>query len=45
MYLFKTTAKRLKTRVRLLGSGTILREVIEAADILVKEFDVAAEIL
>ncbi len=33
-----------KASVRLLGSGTILREVIAAADILAGEFDVSCEI-
>jgi len=31
-------------RVQLLGSGTILREVLAAADLLAKDFDVAAEV-
>jgi pyruvate dehydrogenase E1 component len=33
-----------KPRVRLLGSGTILREVEAAAELLSEEFDVAAEV-
>jgi pyruvate dehydrogenase E1 component len=33
-----------KTRVQLLGSGTILREVIAAAELLKKDFGVAADI-
>lgn len=36
------TAKKLQ--VQLLGSGTILREVIAAADLLAQDFDVAADI-
>ncbi len=45
MYLLKTVGKKTaKLRVRLLGSGTILREVLKAADILAEEFEVAAEI-
>ena len=40
----KKTAQKFKTRVRLLGSGTILREVIEAAHILEKDWQVGAEI-
>ena len=45
MYLFRDAGKRLKgPRVQLLGSGTILREVIAAGDILKKEYDVNADI-
>jgi pyruvate dehydrogenase E1 component len=33
-----------KTKVQLLGSGTILREVIAAAELLEKDFDVAADV-
>jgi len=40
----KKKAQKFKTRVRLLGSGTILREVIEAAKMLEKDWDVGAEI-
>ncbi len=41
MYLFK---QHEKARVQLLGSGTILREVIAAAGLLEKDFGVAADI-
>ena len=41
MYLFARGGER---EVQLLGSGTILREVIAAADLLAKDFDVAADI-
>lgn len=44
MYLFKESKKKSKLRVQLLGSGTILREVIAAGDVLEKNFDVAADI-
>lgn len=45
MYLFSESNKRSKgPRVQLLGSGTILREVIAAAEILKKEFKVSADI-
>lgn len=44
MYLFKTTEKAAKKRVRLLGSGTIFREVLTAAEILAKEYRIGAEI-
>lgn len=44
MYLFKNTDKKAKKRVRLLGSGAIFREVLAAADILLKDYDVGADI-
>jgi len=45
MYLFReTTQKADGARVQLLGSGTILREVIAAADLLEHDFGVAADI-
>ncbi|MDP1557719.1 MAG: pyruvate dehydrogenase (acetyl-transferring), homodimeric type [Nitrosomonas sp.] len=45
MYLFSEGGKRGKApRVQLLGSGTILREVIAAADILKKEYSINADI-
>jgi pyruvate dehydrogenase E1 component len=43
MYLFRE-GSRHKLRVQLLGSGTILREVIAAAEILEKDWGVAADI-
>ena len=43
MYLLQSQGKG-KLRVQLLGSGTILREVIAAAELLVKDFDVASDI-
>jgi pyruvate dehydrogenase E1 component len=43
MYLLRQGSKK-KLRVQLLGSGTILREVIAAADLLEKDWDVAADI-
>jgi pyruvate dehydrogenase E1 component len=43
MYQFKTGSRK-KKRVQLLGSGTILREVIEAAELLEKDWNVAADI-
>lgn len=42
MYLFREGSGKLK--VQLLGSGAILNEVIAAADLLEKEFDVHADI-
>ena len=45
MYLFRADITKNKVpRVQLLGSGTILREVIAAADLLQKDFGVAADI-
>ncbi|GJL72058.1 MAG: pyruvate dehydrogenase E1 component [Nitrosomonas sp.] len=45
MYLFSEGNKRSKkSRVQLFGSGTILHEVIAAADLLKKEFNVDADI-
>ena len=44
MYLFQSSSKIAKNKVQLLGSGTILREVIEAAQILENEFNVSADI-
>lgn len=45
MYLLNEGSKRgKKPRVQLLGSGTILHEVIAAADLLNKEFNVDADI-
>ena len=43
MYRF-STGGRGKIRVQLLGSGTILREVIAAAEMLEKEFKVPADV-
>lgn len=44
MYEFKKSRKKSKARVQLLGSGAILREVIQAAEILEKDYNVAADI-
>jgi pyruvate dehydrogenase E1 component len=46
MYLFKegTPTDKKAVRVQLLGSGTILREVVAAADLLAADFGVAADI-
>jgi pyruvate dehydrogenase E1 component len=43
MYLFKAGSRK-KKRVQLMGSGTILREVIEAAELLEKDWGVAADV-
>lgn len=45
MYLLKETESKQKQRhVQLMGSGTILREVIEAARLLQEDFSVTADI-
>lgn len=44
MYLLQEEKKPAKLHVQLLGSGTILREVIEAANILKDQFKVTADI-
>ncbi len=44
LYLLKSAAKNKKHQVHLLGSGTILREVIAAAEILENQYDVACNI-
>jgi len=43
MYLFRE-GKKGKLRVQLMGSGAIFREVLEAADILEKEYKVQADV-
>jgi pyruvate dehydrogenase E1 component len=43
MYLLREGGKS-KHKVQLLGSGTILNEVIAAADLLASDFDVAADV-
>jgi pyruvate dehydrogenase E1 component len=45
MYLLQPSAvKKAKQRVQLMGSGTILREVIAAAELLEKDWGIAADI-
>ncbi|HET7570415.1 MAG TPA: pyruvate dehydrogenase (acetyl-transferring), homodimeric type [Gammaproteobacteria bacterium] len=44
MYLFQEGDKKAKLRVQLLGSGTILREAIAAAELLKNDWQVAADI-
>ncbi len=44
MYSFSRGPAANKTRVQLLGSGTILREVIAAAELLDKDWGVAADV-
>ena len=44
MYLVSEANPKVKLRVQLLGSGTILREVIAAAALLQDDFDVAADV-
>src|SRR5512135_3581576 len=44
MYKFSASKTKAKAKVQLLGSGTILREVIAAAELLEKDFNVAADV-
>jgi len=44
MYLLRESKSKTKGRVQLLGSGTILREVLAAAELLEKDWDVAADV-
>src|SRR5512135_3217353 len=44
MYKFSAGNAKAKAKVQLLGSGTILREVIAAAELLEKDFGVAADV-
>tara|TARA_Y100000590_G_scaffold437640_1_gene559489 strand:- start:10583 stop:13654 length:3072 start_codon:yes stop_codon:yes gene_type:complete len=44
MYLFKEFNNFKKTKIQLLGSGTILREMIKAADILQKEYKIDSNV-
>jgi pyruvate dehydrogenase E1 component len=44
MYLLRESKSKAKTRVQLLGSGTILREVMAAADLLENDWGVAADV-
>ncbi|MGB0750620.1 MAG: transketolase-like TK C-terminal-containing protein, partial [Gammaproteobacteria bacterium] len=44
MYLFTTNGEASSPRVRLLGAGTILREVIAAGEILFNDFGIASDV-
>ncbi len=44
MYLLRQSKSKSKSRVQLMGSGTILREVEAAADLLEKDWGVAADV-
>ncbi len=44
MYLLRQAKSKNKLRVQLLGSGTILREVLAAADLLESDWGVAADV-
>ena len=44
MYLFKENNNKNKTKVQLLGSGTILREIISAAEILSKDYGIDSDV-
>jgi pyruvate dehydrogenase E1 component len=44
LYPLRESKSKSKARVQLMGSGTILREVIAAAELLEKDWDVAADL-
>jgi pyruvate dehydrogenase E1 component len=44
MYLLRESKAKHKTRVQLLGSGTILREVLAAADLLEADWGIGADV-
>jgi pyruvate dehydrogenase E1 component len=44
MYLLRESKSKAKTRVQLMGSGTILREVLAGADLLEADWGVAADV-
>ncbi len=44
LYLFKASEQKFAARVQLLGGGTILREVIKAAELLESHYQIAADI-
>jgi len=44
MYLFKEFRNRGKIKIQLLGSGTILREMLGAAEILCKDYNVDSDV-
>ena len=44
MYLFKEHNKYKKTKIQLLGSGAILREIIAAAEILEKDYQIDSNV-
>lgn len=44
MYKFSASKAKAKNKVQLLGSGTILREVIATAELLEKDFGIASDI-
>jgi pyruvate dehydrogenase E1 component len=44
LYLLREGAKKTKHRVQLLGSGTILREVIAAVDLLKEDWGIGADV-
>ena len=44
MYPLQHRRRRASSRVQLLGSGTILREVLAAADLLAGDFGIPADV-
>ena len=44
MYRYQSTGRKKKQRVQLLGSGTILREVLAAAELLLQQFGISSDV-
>jgi len=44
MYVYQRSSKNSKKKAHLLGSGAILQEVLKAAEVLEKEYSVAADV-
>ena len=44
MYRYQSTGRKKKQRVQLLGSGTILREVLAAAELLEQDFAISSDV-
>ena len=44
MYKFSSIKGKSKAKVQLLGGGTILREVIAAAELLARDFDISSDV-
>ena len=44
MYLFQENGNKGKTKVQLLGSGTILREIVSAAKILSRDYGIDSDV-
>ena len=44
MYLFKEFTNKGKIKIQLLGCGTILREMLAAAEILSRDYDIDSDV-